>query len=97
MHVSTTIIVSQGRVPRLQNSSKTTKADLNASFDEFLDFLLEKSKRKLGNKGAMVTVDDLTVKYNWWSGKMEPKKIPALYDLEEEDDFDSMLNFCEIF
>ena len=97
MHISTTIIVSQGRVPRLQNSSKTTKADLSTNFDDFLHFLLEKSKRKLGNKGAMVTVGDLTVKYNWWSGKTEPKKIPQLYDLEEEDDFESMLNFCEIF
>lgn len=97
MQVPATITVSQGRVPRPQNTSKIVRADLSTDFDEFLDFLLQKSKKKLGNKAHMLTVDDLTVKYNWWSGKSEPKKIPQLYDLEEEDDFDSILYFCCTF
>ena len=39
----------------------------------------------------MLTIEDLTVKYNWWSGK-ELKKLPALFDLDEQDDFDGIFS-----
>ena len=86
--ISTNISISQGRIPRIQGSSKTVKTDLTLDFDEYVDILLAKTKKKLGAKAAMLTVEDLTVKYNWWLGK-EPKGIPQLYDLDDEDDFES--------
>ena len=55
-------------------------------FVDFLDVVLEKSKKKLGQKASMLAIEDLTIKYNWWSEK-EPKKIPQLFDLEDEEDF----------
>ena len=55
-------------------------------FVDFLDVVLEKSKKKLGQKASMLAIEDLTIKYNWWSEK-ELKKIPQLFDLEDEEDF----------
>jgi len=89
--ITTTITVSQGRFPRLSDSSKTMQADLTGGLDGFLAILLPKAKRKLGKRAAMLTIEDLTVKYNWWSGK-EPKKLPALFDLDEQDDFDGIFS-----
>jgi hypothetical protein len=84
MQVPTNITICQGRVPRLQGTSKTVKADISSVFGEFLDFVLQISKKKLGNKAPLLELTDLTVKYNWWCGKSEPKKLPQLYDLEDE-------------
>ena len=94
MQVPTNITVCQGRVPHLQGTSKTVKADISSVFEEFLDFVLQISKKKLGNKAPLLELSDLTVKYNWWCGKSEPKKLPQLYDLEDEDDFDSIPFFA---
>ena len=59
--ISTNISISQGRIPRVQGSSKTVKMDLTLSFDEYIDILLTKSKKKLSNKAAMLIVEDLTI------------------------------------
>ena len=38
------------------------KTDLTLDFDEYLNILLTKSKKKLSNKAAMLTVEDVTIK-----------------------------------
>jgi hypothetical protein len=53
--------------------------------------MLDKAVKKLGTRAAGIGPEDLTVKYNWWSGK-EPKKIPQLYDLDDADDFEGILS-----
>jgi len=85
-YISTTITISQGRFPCLSDSSKIIRANLIGMFVDFLNVVLEKSKKKLGQKASMLATEDLTIKYNWWSEK-EPKKIPQLFDLEDEEDF----------
>ena len=90
--ITASLVVSQGKIPRLQNSFKTVLLDLTVDYDDFLDFLLVKTKKKLGSKASMVTVGDLAIKYNWWAGR-EPKAIPSLCDIEDADDFERITTF----
>ena len=68
------------------------QADLTIGFDVFLAILLLKAKRKPHKQVTMLMVEDLTIKYSWWSVK-ELKQLTAIRDLGTDcDDLEVFLD-----